>query len=253
MSATNPIVALWSHPRSMSTAMERIMRERGDMVCAHEPFMYDYYVHRKVREMPHFETEDDRPLSYVEIRNWLLEQAKSRPVFFKDMSYYVIPQLFEDDEFLSRLTHTFLIRNPVASILSYYKLDSEVTLEEIGIETQWRHFEGLRDRGFKSVVVEAESIANDPQGVMATYWNAIGLSFVENAFEWGDAKLDDWQQVSGWHQEVLGSSGIRPVAKNDAERKQWQFDEQCKTAPQLAEFLDHHLPFYKKLQNEALA
>ena len=48
---------LWSHPRSMSTATERIMRERGDLDCAHEPFMYDYYVHRKRRVMPHFDVQ----------------------------------------------------------------------------------------------------------------------------------------------------------------------------------------------------
>ncbi|MCO5125978.1 MAG: hypothetical protein M9957_01250 [Rhodobacteraceae bacterium] len=38
----HPIIAMWSHPRSMSTAIERIMRERGDLDCLHEPFMYDY-------------------------------------------------------------------------------------------------------------------------------------------------------------------------------------------------------------------
>lgn len=32
-----PIIALWCHPRSMSTAMERVMRERGDCRCFHEP------------------------------------------------------------------------------------------------------------------------------------------------------------------------------------------------------------------------
>ena len=32
---THPLIALWSHPRSMSTATERIMRERGDLDCAH--------------------------------------------------------------------------------------------------------------------------------------------------------------------------------------------------------------------------
>ena len=39
---SHPVYAMWSHPRSMSTAIERIMRERGDLDCAHEPFMYDY-------------------------------------------------------------------------------------------------------------------------------------------------------------------------------------------------------------------
>ena len=46
----NAIVFLWSHPRSMSTATERIMRERGDFDCLHEPFMYHYYIGEKPEE-----------------------------------------------------------------------------------------------------------------------------------------------------------------------------------------------------------
>lgn len=33
-----PIIALWAHPRSMSTAIERIMRERNDLCCL-QPFI----------------------------------------------------------------------------------------------------------------------------------------------------------------------------------------------------------------------
>ena len=54
----HPIIALWVHPRSMSTAIERIMRERGDLDCLHEPFMYYYYVGLGKRELP---------------RNWLCQ------------------------------------------------------------------------------------------------------------------------------------------------------------------------------------
>ena len=39
----NPIIFLCAHPRSMSTAIERIMRERGDLDCLHEPFLHYYY------------------------------------------------------------------------------------------------------------------------------------------------------------------------------------------------------------------
>lgn len=42
----NPIIFLWAHPRSMSTAIERIMRERGDFDCLHEPFLHYYYLQR---------------------------------------------------------------------------------------------------------------------------------------------------------------------------------------------------------------
>ena len=77
----NKIIALWSHPRSMSTAMERVMRERGDLWCAHEPFMYDYYVNRQVARMPHFDVQPDHPVTYEAIRDMLLAEAEKGPVF----------------------------------------------------------------------------------------------------------------------------------------------------------------------------
>ena len=40
----HPIIALWTHPRSISTAFERVMMERGDLKILHEPFSYLYYV-----------------------------------------------------------------------------------------------------------------------------------------------------------------------------------------------------------------
>jgi hypothetical protein len=42
----NPIIFLWAHPRSMSTAIERVMRERCDFDCLHEPFLRYYYLQR---------------------------------------------------------------------------------------------------------------------------------------------------------------------------------------------------------------
>ena len=246
------LIALWSHPRSMSTATERVMRERGDLWCAHEPFMYDYYVHRQVARMPHFDVQDDHPVTYEAIRKMLLARAEQGPVFFKDMAYYVVPRILSDPEFIDRLSHVFLIRNPVASILSYYRLDAEVTLEEIGLEAQWRLFEGLRDRGAAPVVIEAEAVQADTVGLMSALWARIGLPFCQEAFEWQSEVPKDWEQVGDWHGSVSASAGIRPVDEGEAARKQKAFDACAQDAPQLKDFLAHHLPYYRKLQAQAL-
>ena len=74
----HPIHALLSHPRSLSTAMERVMRERGDLECAPAPFMYDYHVHRRIREMAHFEVQDRHSTAHEDIRDMLLARAAAR-------------------------------------------------------------------------------------------------------------------------------------------------------------------------------
>ncbi len=40
----NRIIALWAAPRSVSTAFERMMMERGDHAVVHEPFSAHYYL-----------------------------------------------------------------------------------------------------------------------------------------------------------------------------------------------------------------
>lgn len=248
----HPIIALWSHPRSMSTAMERVMRERGDLDCAHEPFMYDYYVHRKVREMPMFEVQEGHPTRYEDIRDMLTGRAETGPVFFKDMSYYVAGQVLADEAFSARLTNSFLIRNPVASILSYFKLDEEATLEEIGLEAQFRHYSALRDRGEAPVILDADDVRADTRGMMAAWWKIIGLPFRERAFDWQEPVPEDWQQVEGWHGKVTQAAGIRPLSEQDRARQRAEFEEKARAHPKMLDYLEHHLPFYEALKAEAL-
>lgn len=238
----------------MSTAIERIMRERGDCTCFHEPFMYDYYVHRAVRAMPHFDIEPDRPLAYGKIRDHLLAAADSTTVFLKDMSYYVVPALFEDISFARRVTHAFLIRDPLRAILSYHKLDPGVTLEEIGLEAQWRQFAWLRDsEGLDPVVVEAETVRRTPQAAMRAFWNAIGLPFMDHAFAWSDEDAPaDWGQVAGWHGTVSSSGKIKPITAEENREARSRFDAATSEAPWLKDYLAHHQPFYDRLRACAL-
>ena len=246
------IIALWSHPRSMSTAMERIMRERGDLDCAHEPFMYDYYVNRSVREMPHFEVQDDHPQTYEAIRDMLLTRAAKQPVFFKDMSYYVMPHLMKDAVFRDRLVNCFLIRNPMASIKSYFKLDPDVSLEEIGIEQQWRHYQALMDAGQTPVVIEAEAVRRDDRGTLSAMWAKIGLPFVETAFEWQTPRPADWDQVEGWHADAGTSKSIRPLTLEELTQQEEAFFAAAEGEPRMLAYLEHHMPYYLRLKAAAL-
>jgi Sulfotransferase domain len=250
---TYPIVALWSHPRSMSTAFERVMRARGDMQCLHEPFMYDYYINRSPRKMPHFDVQADHPRSYEAIRDMILVKAEHAPVFFKDMSYYVVPQIHEDPEFLDRITHSFLVRDLKASIISYAKLDPDVTIEEIGIEAQWRQFNFLTQRrGRPPTVIQSEKVQADPGTQLRKYWEAVGLSDKPEALDWNQPAPSDWQQVSGWHQDVMSSKSIRPLSIDQARATQASFAQLVREQPHLLTYHDHHATYHAELLSYAI-
>lgn len=216
--------------------------------------MYFYYVERRVRDMPHFDRDPTQPTTYQSIREHLLEKARRQTVFIKDMSYYVIPQIFEDDAFARRLTNCFLIRDPVKSILSYYNLDPEVTLEEIGLEAQWRHFEWLSSTiGQRPMVIDAELVQRNPKPIISKLWREIGLVFRPEAFSWKKQDTpEDWNQVAGWHGAVTTSDGIRPHDAEQVIETRRKFDVTATKAPQLRDYLAHHRPFYDKLRTHAL-
>lgn len=249
----NPIIILWAHPRSMSTAIERVMRERGDFDCLHEPFLHYYYLDKSGKPLPHFDSEAGHPSSYAGTRELILERAAQRPVFVKDMSYYVMPELLDDVEFCRRIRHCFLIRDPLRAILSYYRLDPAVSLDEIGIEAQWRHFSGLREFGIaNSLVLEAEAVQRDPGSVIGRFWRSLGLDYLGDALSWQRGVIpDDWQSVEGWHRGVRDSDGIR-APDEDSEQAGEDFAEAVAAAPQLREFLEHHRPFYQRLQQYSI-
>lgn len=250
---SHPIIALWSHPRSMSTAFERMMRARGDLECLHEPFMYDYYIHRSKREMPHFDAMDDHPRDYDSIRDMILTKAEKSPVFFKDMAYYVVPHILADGEFIRRLTHTFLVRHPMASLVSYAKLDPEFTCEELGIEAQAQLFDGIVAAGAKRpVVVSSERVQADLRHQMQAFWESIGLPDSPGALNWGNETPEDWQQVAAWHQDVISSTSIKPLTDEKSREIEESFRKLVSQHGRFRGILDHHLPFYESLREDAL-
>jgi len=254
MSGGYPIHALWSHPRSMSTAFERVMRERGDLDCLHEPFMYDYYIHRQVKRLPMFQPRPDHPVGYAAVRDMILRRADAGPVFLKDMSYYVMPHILDDHEFCRRVSHAFLVRDPVASIPSYYRLDPDMTAEEVGLEAQWQHFEALREMtGTAPVVMRSEDVRENPHGVISAYWRAEGLAFVAGAFTWSDKTPEDWEQVQDWHESVGNSRAIRPLTADERAAQTRRFEAAADEKPVLHDHLARHRPYYARFGAVALS
>jgi hypothetical protein len=245
MKNPNPIIALWAHPRSMSTAVERVMRERGDLTVFHEPFMADYYTHRAERLFPMVDTSGPEWVSYPVARDRILAAAEDRPVFFKDISYYVTARLPHDPEFARRLTHVFLVRDPRRSIASYWKLDPDMTFEEIGIKASWDLHQAVSAMGAKPLVVEAEAIVADPQGQIGRIWAMAGLNFAHHAFGWKAGQMPDaWGHVAGWHGKAVGSTGIEA----DVSDPEAAFDTAAERAPYLRDLLARHWPFYERLR-----
>ncbi len=240
------IVALWTHPRSISTAFERIMMERGDFNVLHEPFSYYYYVHNDTATIPQEYVDPDHPTAYPAIREHIIAAADAAPVFFKDMCSHCEEPLASDGPFLQRLVNTFLIRNPERAIPSYYAMNKAVTSREIGYEQLHAVFEKAAAlTGKTPVVVDATDLENDPDGTMAAYCKAIGVPFIREAMTWKVSHQKEWDIWKEWHADAAKSTGIR----KDME----VFEDTVENNDHLKRLHDLHYPHYEALYRHRIA
>lgn len=206
------ILALWATPRSTSTAFEWMMRQRGDYSCHHEPFneLYYYGEDRQTEREKYVAAKPGH--TYAKVWTSLLKQAQTERVFVKDFAYSIMHII--DDDFLSRFTHSFLIRDPRKVLPALHHRWPEFTLEEAGFDALRVLFEtiGARD-GKAPPVITSEDLLRDPEGTVSAYCAAVGIPFIAEALSWtpGERKEVNWygEGSNPWHDNLRESTGIK--------------------------------------------
>jgi hypothetical protein len=223
---------LWAHPRSRSTALERMMIERGDVAVWHEPLV-------TLWDAGWVPGLDGRPLRTVAE---VLAHAAAHPgrVFAKDTTEYDYSAAL-DPALAAGITHTFVVREPAAAIASHVRIKPDASLSDIGYEHQWALFERVRGLGAAPVVVDADRLVVDPERVVAAYCSAVGLPYRPQALRWDAGHRPEWERTRRWHLDAGESTGFtagpgRPVRLDG----------------HLAGYLAHHRPYYERLLAHAL-
>ncbi len=238
-------IALWSHPRSMSTALERSFIERGDFKVFHEAFAYVFFMHEERAAIPHKNADPDHPLTYPEIKRMMEAARLERPVFHKDFPYHCLDHLLKDSAYLLGQVNTFLIRDPEEAVLSHATVHPELTREVLGYEQLARCFDFVRElTGTTPVVINAADLAARPEATIAAYCAAVGIPFLPEALRWSAGEQPEWTTWSGWHTDVAASSGFS--------RPQRAYRFTYETRPGLREFERHCRPFYEHLDQYRL-
>ncbi|HSK98824.1 MAG TPA: sulfate adenylyltransferase [Rubrobacteraceae bacterium] len=232
-------IALWSVPRSISTAFERIFVERDDFEVLHEPFSSSYY-HGEERPSDRYADEEPKAgYGYSEVLDEVLRPREKR-VFLKDMAYHVRPLI--GSRFASRFVNTFIVRDPKYVIASMHRMWPDFTLEETGFESLYNLYRYASDvNGEDVVVVDAMSFSEDSAGVLAVYCEHLGIPFRADALSWQPREVRRWDSWEGWHDAAEGSAGVRPAERRDP-----------RLSGRLAEVYEYCLPYYYQLEAEAI-
>ncbi|MEU5869364.1 sulfotransferase family protein [Nonomuraea sp. NPDC047529] len=235
---SEPLVAMWAHSRSASTAFLRMMIERGDVAVLHEPFLA--LTEEGSLALPSPDGGRVTARSEKDLLARLAELARARPVFVKEVLDYEYPHLFKHPEDLAGIAHTFIVRDPRPTIASHYAIKPAVTCDEIGYERLFRLHELVREAtGRRPLVIRTERLIREPAAVVEEFCAYTGLPFLPGSLTWAAGDRPEWGRTRRWHLDASGSAGF--------EDRHNVYTATVDNHPALRAFYDHHLPFYQRL------
>jgi hypothetical protein len=211
---------MWSGPRNVSTALMRSWGNREDTVVVDEP-LYAHYLAVTGRPHPgreqviaHHETDWRRVIETL-----LAPQPPgTRILYQKQMSHHLLPDIGR--EWLSQMTHAFLIREPRAMLASLSEKLEQFTLADTGLPQQLEIFDHvLEATGRVPPVVDSADLLAAPEEMLRRLCGALGVTFSERMLSWPPGRRDtDGIWARWWYSRVEESTGFeRPLAQSSAQ------------------------------------
>lgn len=226
-------IALWSAPRSRSTAFLRMAMEIKDLITLHEPFS-----HRA--DFGQTEVDGRVVTGEHELTEAIVELGRRKRVFFKDTTDFRYPAVFANEAFLTEVTHTFILRDPAEVIASHCALNPDLTADEVGFGRLHEIFHAVAAAtGRPPVVVDSDLLLDEPEAVVRAYCAATGLEFTAGMLSWQPAERTEWKRASRWHTDAAQSSGFV--------RSQPGYARTVANDPILAGYDRDQRPYYEEL------
>lgn len=209
MPSTNRPLCLWAAPRTVSTAFDKMMRERQDHKVFTEPFSYAWYFGPE-RLSPRYSLEYPcKTFSSVlaSIRK-TTRPPSSLPVFVKEMPYQLGP-LLRPDVLLS-FHGSLLIRHPAWVLPSLHRMWPDFTDHETGYPALVSVLSMLRNAGESPAVIDSDDLRNNPEAVVGQWCDAVGIERRPDALNWQPGMPDDWVLWRPWFERAAQSTCFLP-------------------------------------------
>jgi hypothetical protein len=198
-------IAMWSGPRTVSTALMRAWENRPDTAVTDEP-LYAFYLHRT--NLPHPGRE---AVLASQPTDWRVALARltGDPLppgvsigYAKHMTHHLLPEV--DRAALAPLRHAHLIRDPRELLASYARVRAEPTLADLGLAQQAEIFER-----FGGPVVDSRDLLTGPEPVLRALCRALGVPFDHRMLSWPAGPRDsDGVWAPYWYDSVRASTGF---------------------------------------------
>jgi hypothetical protein len=227
-------IAMWSGPRTVSTAMMRAWENRPDTVVVDEP-LYGFYLAQTGLDHPgRDEVIASQPTGWRDVLHELTEgplPGGATIAYAKHMTHHVLPSV--DLAAFAPFRHAFLIRDPRSLLASYVRVRSAPTLDDLGLRQQAWLFEE-----FGGPVIDSADVLAAPEQTLRGLCAALGVPFTPAMLAWPPGpRGSDGVWAPYWYDSVWRSTGFRPPVAAAAPALD----------PALEPLLERCLPFYQRM------
>jgi hypothetical protein len=192
--------------------MMRSFGSRPDTAVSDEPLYAHYLVVTGVQHPGRAEIIASQENDWRKVTESLLGPVPGgRAIWYqKHMAHHLVPVVGR--EWLDRLTHAFLIREPDEMLASLLRAYPEAGFADTGLPQQWEIFERVAERlGRAPPVVLSSDVLRDPQAMLTKLCEALGIPFLPAMLSWAPGRRDtDGVWAPHWYTAVDASTGFEP-------------------------------------------
>jgi hypothetical protein len=200
-------IAMWSGPRTISTALMRSWENRADTVVVDEPLYAFYLTHCEVLHPAQDEIVASMSPDWREVLDELSHAPlpAGKTVYYqKHMTHHLLPEV--DRDALRPLRHAFLIRDPRQLLASYARVRAEPVLADLGLAQQLEIF-----RLVGGPVIDAGDVLRQPRAMLEALCDALGVPFDPSMLSWpAGPRPTDGVWARHWYDRVWKSTGFGP-------------------------------------------
>ena len=208
------IVACWSGPRNISTALMRSWSSRSDTFVTDEPFYAYYLSETKLKHPMHMEIINKYSTDYIKIVNYLNSKTPDgKKIWYqKHMAHHILN--LNDIEWITNFENCILLRHPKEVISSYSNKNKLNSFEELGYRQQYEIIKLLKKKNKSFIIIDSSELLQNPAKVLGAWCKKINIKYEQSMLNWKKGNhINDGIWWKSWYDNVIKTTGFQNIKK----------------------------------------
>ena len=207
------IICLWSCPRNVSTALMYSFGSREDTSVFDEPLYAHYLKKSKLKHPGREETLKSLECDGEKVIRDIILKPTNQINFHKLMTHFLIDLKLD---FLKKVTNILFIREPREIIHSYHKVIPFPTIDDIGVEKQFKLYNHLKKTNNNVIVLDSKDLLLEPEKTLRILCDEIKIPFDKKMLKWEKGpKKEDGVWAKYWYENVHKSSCFKKYKEQE--------------------------------------